>query len=72
MFDENIKVEKKNFLNFSKKGIILSGGPSSVYEKDAPHADCNIWNSNIPILGICYGLQVYFDQKFDRTIFFSA
>lgn len=39
------------------KGIILSGGPYSVYQDNAPHAPAGLWALGIPILGICYGLQ---------------
>lgn len=43
-------------------GIVLSGGPSSVYEKDAPKPYPGIYELGIPILGICYGLQLIADQ----------
>jgi GMP synthase (glutamine-hydrolysing) len=40
------------------KGVILSGGPASVYEEGSPHPDPAIWTGGIPILGICYGLHL--------------
>jgi GMP synthase (glutamine-hydrolysing) len=44
-------------LGWTPKGIILSGGPYSVYEEGAPHVDPAMLELGVPILGICYGLQ---------------
>ncbi|KAJ8693193.1 GMP synthase (glutamine-hydrolyzing) [Pleurotus ostreatus] len=44
-------------VHFKPKGIILSGSPYSVYDKDSPHVDPEVFSFGVPILGICYGLQ---------------
>lgn len=59
---EAIIANPENFSDYIFKekpaGIIFSGGPSSVYEKNAPTIDKKIFDLNIPILGICYGLHL--------------
>jgi GMP synthase (glutamine-hydrolysing) len=50
-----IDMDKIKALN--PEGIILSGGPSSIYEEDSPKVDTGIFDLDIPILGICYGMQ---------------
>mgnify|MGYP000351525769 FL=1 len=49
-------IEKIKSLN--PKGIIFTGGPASVYEEGSPRCDESIFNLGIPILGICYGMQL--------------
>ncbi len=56
------KVTRKLLSNNSVKGIILSGGPKSVHEKNSPKIDDYIYELEIPILGICYGLQLIAKQ----------
>jgi len=57
-YDLDIKTLKE----FSPKAVILSGGPNSVYENDTPKAPKEIFELNVPILGICYGMQTLINQ----------
>jgi GMP synthase (glutamine-hydrolysing) len=56
----NIKPEEIKTLSrkFNVKGLILSGGPASVYEPNAPRPDPRILELNLPVLGLCYGHQL--------------
>ena len=51
-------IKESDLENFNLKGIILSGGPNSVYEKKSPQLPKFILKKNIPIFGICYGMQL--------------
>lgn len=53
---------------FAPKGIILSGGPKSVYEDGAPAVDDDIFTLNVPILGICYGMQLLAQHFSGRVV----
>ena len=48
--------------SMNPSGIILTGGPNSVYDENSPKPDSKIFDLGIPILGICYGLQIIVDK----------
>ncbi len=54
----NPEISIEKIKEIQPNGIILSGGPDSVYEENAPKIDKEIFSLNIPILGICYGQQL--------------
>ncbi len=69
-FVENFDFPLKKIRELDPKGIILSGGPSSVYQTNAPLPEKGVLESGIPTLGICYGLQIVahlFGGEVDRS-----
>jgi len=56
IFPFNAPIEK--IREFNPRGIVLSGGPCSVYEEGAPIPDLELFQLGVPILGICYGMQL--------------
>ncbi|NLG89180.1 MAG: glutamine-hydrolyzing GMP synthase [Clostridiaceae bacterium] len=52
----NVPIEK--IIERNPKGIILTGGPASVLDENAPKCDPKLFDINVPILGICYGIQL--------------
>jgi GMP synthase (glutamine-hydrolysing) len=61
-----ISIEKIRELN--PEGIILSGGPASIYEARSPRVDKGIFTLGIPVLGICYGLQFMVDALGGKVV----
>jgi len=55
-------VAEQAIKDFDAKGIILSGGPESVTEQGSPRAPALVFNLNVPVLGICYGMQTMAEQ----------
>src|SRR5215475_10065935 len=55
-------VDQAKLKSFDPKAIVLSGGPASVIEGEAPQADLAIFQANVPVLGICYGEQTMAHQ----------
>ena len=56
------RTSAQELASINPKGIILSGGPNSVYDQKAPQCDPAIWELGIPILGVCYGMQLMVKQ----------
>lgn len=61
----NTSIEKIKELK--PTGIVLSGGPCSVYDDDAPHSDPEVFELGVPVLGICYGAQLMMQQLGGRV-----
>ena len=57
----------KEIASMQPKGLVLSGGPASVYSPAAPHPDKGIFQLGVPVLGICYGLQIFAHCSYVRV-----
>ncbi|MBW6486182.1 MAG: glutamine-hydrolyzing GMP synthase [Syntrophobacterales bacterium] len=62
----DIAIEK--IRDLQPEGVILSGGPASIYEKNAPRVDKGVFSLGVPVLGICYGLQFMVDALGGKVI----
>jgi len=58
---ESPRISINDIREMKPEGIILSGGPSSIYEKNSPRIDPRIFDLKVPVLGICYGMQFMVD-----------
>ncbi|MDB9314900.1 glutamine-hydrolyzing GMP synthase [Spirulina sp. CS-785/01] len=56
------RTSPEHLRQLNPKGIILSGGPNSVYDGHSPQCDPEIWQLGIPVLGVCYGMQLMVQQ----------
>jgi GMP synthase (glutamine-hydrolysing) len=62
------EIDIKKIKSLHPEGIILSGGPASIYEKGSPRADRGIFGLGIPVFGICYGMQFMVDALGGKVI----
>src|SRR3979490_291815 len=62
-------ISAKEVVDLAPNGIILSGGPASVYDKGAPQVDPKIFALGIPVLGICYGLMLMAHHLGGQVVF---
>src|SRR5213594_3335769 len=62
-------ISAKEIVDLAPNGIILSGGPASVYDKGAPQIDAEIFSLGIPVLGICYGLMLMAHHLGGKVVF---
>ena len=54
--------DNTEIVQFAPQGIILSGGPETVTSDDTPRAPAAVFDSGVPVLGICYGMQTMTEQ----------
>jgi len=55
-------IDPQRIKNFTPAGIILSGGPETTLSDEAPHIAAEVWSADVPVLGICYGMQMMAGQ----------